>query len=48
MIEGATTFCGLIIEKEQLDEINDNSAQSIVQIQEDRLSRLLASDLVEE
>lgn len=47
MIEVATTYCGLIIEKEQLYETKDNDQKCIVKIQEDRLSRLLASDLIE-
>lgn len=47
MMEEATTYCGLIIENDQLGETNSNNQECIIQIQEDRLSRLLASDLVE-
>lgn len=45
MVELSTTYCGLIIEKEDMASgIND---EYIKQVHEDRLSRMLANDLIE-
>ena len=46
MIEVATSYCGLIIDKEEMEELC-GSEEYVAQLQEDRLSRMLASDLVE-
>lgn len=46
MLELATTYCGLIVEKEDMNDLGGNE-QYIKQVQEDRLSRMLASDLVD-
>lgn len=46
MVEVATTYCGLIIDKEEMEELG-GSEEYVAQLQEDRLSRMLASDLVE-
>ena len=44
MIDLSTTYCGLIIEKEEMASISEDYVQ---QVHEDRLSRMLASDLIE-
>ena len=44
MIDLSTTYCGLIIEKEEMSNISDDYVQ---QVHEDRLSRMLAGDLME-
>ena len=46
MMEVATSYCGLIIDKEEMEELC-GSEEYVAQLQEDRLSRMLASDLVE-
>lgn len=46
MIEAATAYCGLIIDKEEMEELC-GSEEYVAQLQEDRLSRMLTSDLVE-
>lgn len=45
MIDLSTTYCGLIIEKE--DMVNSINEEYIKQVHEDRLSRMLANDLIE-
>lgn len=44
MIDLSTTYCGLIIEKEEMSSISEEYVQ---QVHEDRLSRMLAGDLVD-
>ena len=44
MIDLSTTYCGLIIEKEEMSNISEDYVQ---QVHEDRLSRMLAGDLME-
>ena len=44
MLDYSTTYCGLIIEKEEMINLNDDYIQ---QVHEDRLSRMLAADLIE-
>ena len=44
MIDLSTTYCGLIIEKEEMNSISEDYVQ---QVHEDRLSRMLAGDLME-
>ena len=46
MMEVVTSYCGLIIDKEEMEELC-GSEEYVAQLQEDRLSRMLASDLVE-
>jgi hypothetical protein len=46
MMDLATTYCGLIIEKEDMSEVG-GSEEYIQQVQEDRLSRMLANDLLD-
>ncbi len=45
MVELSTTYCGLIIQKEELG--NSITEEYVAQVHEDRLSRMLASDLLE-
>lgn len=44
MMDYSTTYCGLIIEKEEMASLNEEYIQ---QVHEDRLSRMLAADLIE-
>jgi hypothetical protein len=44
MMELSTNYCGLIIEKEEMLSISEEYIQ---QVHEDRLSRMLAADLIE-
>lgn len=42
----SSTYCGIIIEKDEISSLGGNE-DYIAQVQEDRLSRMLAQDLVE-
>lgn len=44
MLELSTTYCGLIVEHEEMLTI---SQEYVDQVHEDRLSRMLAADLLE-
>jgi hypothetical protein len=44
MVDLSTTYCGLIVEKEEMVNISEDYIQ---QVHEDRLSRMLAADLME-
>ena len=46
MSELNTTYCGLIIEREEMTGLQGNE-DYIQTVQEDRLSRMLATDLME-
>lgn len=43
MLELSTTYCGLIVEKEEMASLSEDYLQ---QVHEDRLSRMLAGDLL--
>lgn len=45
MIDIATTYCGLIVETEDLN-VAAGGEQYLQQVQEDRLSKMLATDLI--
>jgi hypothetical protein len=48
MAEIATTYCGLIIEKNEMARIASEGSDDYIQhVQEDRMSRMLAQDLIE-
>lgn len=44
MLELSATYCGLIVEREEMSSI---SGEYMEQVHEDRLSRMLAGDLIE-
>ncbi len=46
LFEISSTYCGIIIEKDEISSLGGNE-DYIAQVQEDRLSRMLAQDLVE-
>jgi hypothetical protein len=46
MGELSTTYCGLIIERDEMNGLQGNE-EYIQSVQEDRLSRMLATDLME-
>ena len=46
MIGFSTTYCGLMVDTSELGQNSEND-EYLQQVQEDRLSRMLAGDLIE-